>query len=71
MVGYVDKDKKRTVIPIYNILKNANHDFSKRLKYIRKISFSDIKTKMRNKLQNIKMHKKEDKKKDFSIEEKE
>ena len=71
MVGYVDKDKKRTVIPIYNILKNANHEFAKRLKYIRKISFSDIKTKMRNKLQNIKMHKKEDKKKDFSIEEKE
>ena len=34
-VGYVDKEKKRTFLPLSNILKNSNKDLLKRLKYIK------------------------------------
>ena len=59
-VGYVDKEKKKTFLPLSNILKNSNKDLLNRLKYIKQINYRFIKKKMENKQNKNKNHEKEE-----------
>ena len=50
VVGYVDKKKKRTFIPLINAMKNCSKDFISRLKYIKKSNYKYIKAKLDKKI---------------------
>jgi polo-like kinase 1 len=54
VVGYTDRHKKTTFIPLAEAMKNASKDFTTRLKYIKHVNFSQIKEKMKIKLENNK-----------------
>ena len=54
VVGYFDKNKKQTYIPLINAMKNASKDFISRLKYIKRVNYSQIKKKMIQKIENNK-----------------
>ena len=50
VVGYVDKKKKKTFIPLINAMKNCSKDFISRLKYIKKSNYKYIKAKLDKKI---------------------
>ena len=50
IIGHLSRKKELTVIPIHNVLRNPNHTFAKRMKYIRQMSFLNIKDKLKKKL---------------------
>ena len=54
IVGYLNRKKELTVVPMSNILRNPNHNFSKRLKYIRQVSFTNMKEKLNKKMEKKK-----------------
>ena len=58
--GYVDKNKKRTFIPLINIMNNSNQELKKRLKYIRYINYKTVKKNI--KIKNGELDNKEEKK---------
>ena len=49
MIGYMDKNKKKTFLSLVNIMKNSNKDLVKRLKYIKYLSFKNLKEKVEKK----------------------
>ena len=49
MIGYMDKNKKKTFLSLVNIMKNSNKDLVKRLKYIKYLSFQNLKEKVEKK----------------------
>ena len=50
---YIDRHRQKTKIPTFNILNNSSRDLIYRLKYIKKISISNIKEKMENKYHKL------------------
>lgn len=54
VVGYVDKKKNRTFIPLINAMKNCSKDFISRLKYIKKSNYRYIKAKLDKKINGCK-----------------
>ena len=49
-LGYIDRQKKISFIPLINAMENSNKDLISRLKYIKKVNNKDIKNKMQKKL---------------------
>ena len=70
-VGYIDRHKKVSFIPLMNAMKNSSKDFISRLKYIKQVNYREIRDKMQKKIdanknrgQNIENNEKEDEVKD-------
>ena len=50
---YIDKNRKKEIIEVFNSLNNANDDLKYRLKYIKKYSILEIKEKMCKKYKKL------------------
>ena len=49
-LGYIDRQKKISFIPLINAMKNSCKDLISRLKYIKKVNYKDIKNKIQKKV---------------------
>ena len=53
-VGYIDRHKKVSFIPLLNAMKNSSKDLISRLKYIKQVNYRVIKAKMQKKIEESK-----------------
>ena len=53
-IGYIDRHKKISFIPLINAMKNSSKDLISRLKYIKQVNYREIKNKMQKKINESK-----------------